>query len=82
MAIRRRSLDELLLEQGVGADRLAEARKAAEKSGSTFVEAVQRAPVPQAEVSRGIATLTGLLLLEEIDVERVEIERRGSRKRP
>ncbi|HJN73069.1 MAG TPA: type II secretion system ATPase GspE [Myxococcota bacterium] len=74
MAIRRRSLDELLLEQGVGADRLAEARKAAEKSGSTFVEAVQRAPVPQAEVSRGIATLTGLLLLEEIDVERVEIE--------
>ena len=74
MAIRRRSLDELLLERGVGADRLAETRKSAEKSGSTFVEAVQRAPIPQAEVSRGIASLTGLPLLEEVDPERIEIE--------
>ena len=74
MAIRRRALDELLLERGIGADRVAETRRTAEKSGSTFVEAVQRAAVPQAEVSRGIASLTGLPLLEEIDPERVEIE--------
>jgi len=74
VAIRRRALDEVLLERGIGADRVAETRKTAEKSGSTFVEAVQRAPVPQAEVSRGIASLTGLPLLEQVDPERVDIE--------
>ena len=42
MAIRRRSLDEVLQDRGLSPEGLAEARKQAEKSGISMLDSVQR----------------------------------------
>ena len=47
MAIRRRSLDEVLQDRGLSADGLADARKQAEKSGISMLDSVQRSELSQ-----------------------------------
>ncbi|MED5372748.1 MAG: type II secretion system ATPase GspE [Myxococcota bacterium] len=74
MAIRRRSLDEVLQDRGLAPELLADARKTAEKTGSSLLETVQRGEASQLAVTRGLADLTGLRVLETIDLERIDIE--------
>lgn len=74
MAIRRRSLDEVLQDRGLAPELLADARKTAEKTGSSLLETVQRGQASQLAVTRGLADLTGLRVLETIDLERIDIE--------
>ena len=74
MAIRRRTLDEVLQDRGLAPEALADARKTAEKTGSSLLETVQRGDVSQLAVTRGLADLTGLRVLESIDLERIDIE--------
>ena len=74
MAIRRRSLDEVLQDRGLSPDGLADARKQAEKSGISILDSVQRSELSQLSVTRALSDLTGLPVLEEIDLESIDIE--------
>ena len=74
MAIRRRSLDEVLQDRGLSADGLADVRKQAEKSGISMLDSVQRSELSQIAVTRALADLTGLPVIEEIDLEAIDIE--------
>ena len=74
MAIRRRSLDEVLQDRGLSADGLADARKQAEKSGISMLDSVQRSELSQVAVTRALADLTGLPVLEEIDLDAIDID--------
>ncbi|MFT5582673.1 MAG: general secretion pathway protein E [Cognaticolwellia sp.] len=74
MAIRRRSLDEVLQDRGLSSEGLAEARKQAEKSGISMLDSVQRSELSQIAVTRALADLTGLPVMEEIDLEAIDIE--------
>jgi general secretion pathway protein E len=74
MAIRRRNLGEVLEERGVRSTDLDEARKHAERSGASLLEAAQRTEgLDQVAVARSLAELTGLPVLEEIDHDAIDI---------
>ena len=52
----------------------ADARKQAEKSGISILDSVQRSELSQLSVTRALSDLTGLPVLEEIDLESIDIE--------
>ncbi len=74
MAIRRRNLGEVLLERGIRAEHIATAQRQAERTSATLLDAWQRADLPQREISRSVADLTGLPLMTEVDVERIDVD--------
>ena len=75
MGIRRRDLGELLLEQGVAAERLAELGQQAQKAQLPVAEAAQRMEgLSQLAVARALSRQTGLPVMETVDPERVDIE--------
>ena len=74
MAIRRRDLSDVLAERGLKAEHIATAQRQAERNHSSLLDAWQRADLPQREVSRSVAELTGLPLMTEIDSERIDVD--------
>ncbi len=71
----RARLEDVLLARGVEPGRLEEARAAAAKAELSLVEAIQRTDAASPKVLAGaLSELSGLPLLEDVDVERIEVE--------
>ena len=75
MGIRRDSLDELLTQAGAEPAKLAEARTQAERAGISLLGGIARTnAVDDAVLAQSLGELTGIAVLEAVDVERVDVE--------
>ena len=74
MPIRRRNLADVLRERGLKQEHIATAQRQADRASTTLLDAWQRADLPQREVSRSVAELTGMPLMTEIDAERIDVD--------
>ncbi len=71
----RPRLPDVLVARGVNPARLEEARAAARKASLSLVEAIQRTEAaPPRVVASALAELSGLPLVESVDIDRVEID--------
>ena len=75
MGIRRDSLDELLTQAGAEPAKLAEARTQAERAGISLLGGIARTnAVDDAVLAQSLGELTGIAVLEAVEVERVDVE--------
>jgi general secretion pathway protein E len=75
MAIRRQGIEELLVERGVDAQHMREARKEAERSNSPLLEsALRTGALSSLDGARAVAQLFGLPMIDRIDVDAIELE--------
>ena len=75
MGIRRDSLDELLTQAGAEPAKLAEARTQAERAGISLLGGIARTnAVDDAVLAQSLGELTGIAVLDAVEVERVDVE--------
>jgi general secretion pathway protein E len=75
MGIRRIPLDQELAARGVAPEAIAAAQVAAAEDGLGLVEALrQTAGVQSVALARSLSALSGLPILEQVDLERVDVE--------
>ena len=75
MGIRREALDAVLVRKGANPERIAEARVAADKAGMDLAEGLSRSEaVDTRTLVRSLAEITGLGMMESVDIEAVDSE--------
>ncbi|NOY27624.1 MAG: Flp pilus assembly complex ATPase component, partial [Oligoflexia bacterium] len=73
MGIRREPLQDILLRQGVPQDVLDQAQIQADKAGLDLVEGLARSQdIDEKLLARSLATQTGLPVLDQVDIDRVD----------